>query len=191
MFQRFEETGFMVDREIAGAVTHKNDSIPRILPFIVFMVFIGFDELAGFIEKAGLIQLDRTFSLFLYPVKVFATAAVLLFFRGSYSEIKAGDLFRPGHSFISVSTGLLVFVVWIFLDYSFGMEAKGFNPTLLGSGIAVWSMTAVRLAGASLLVPVMEELFWRSFLIRYVVSKDFTSIPIGLFTWPSFRSVRA
>jgi CAAX prenyl protease-like protein len=35
-------------------------------------------------------------------------------------------------------------------------------------------------------VPVMEELFWRSFLIRYVIASDFEKVPIGKFTWSSF-----
>jgi hypothetical protein len=37
-----------------------------------------------------------------------------------------------------------------------------------------------------LVVPVMEELFWRAFLIRWLVKEDFKSVPVGTFTWPSF-----
>jgi hypothetical protein len=44
----------------------------------------------------------------------------------------------------------------------------------------------VRLLGSSLVVPVMEELFWRSFLRRYLINPDFRSIPMGAFTWFSF-----
>ena len=36
------------------------------------------------------------------------------------------------------------------------------------------------------LKPVMEELFWRSFLIRYVMSSDFRSIRLGAFSVGSF-----
>jgi uncharacterized protein len=32
----------------------------------------------------------------------------------------------------------------------------------------------------------MEELFWRSFLIRYLIGHDFEKVPIGAFTWASF-----
>jgi CAAX prenyl protease-like protein len=32
----------------------------------------------------------------------------------------------------------------------------------------------------------MEELFWRSFLIRYIIGNDFSKIPIGTFSWASF-----
>jgi CAAX prenyl protease-like protein len=32
----------------------------------------------------------------------------------------------------------------------------------------------------------MEELFWRSWLLRYIISQDFKSVEIGRFTLPSF-----
>jgi CAAX prenyl protease-like protein len=37
-----------------------------------------------------------------------------------------------------------------------------------------------------LVVPLMEELFWRSFLLRYLIDQNFESVPVGSFTWPSF-----
>lgn len=33
---------------------------------------------------------------------------------------------------------------------------------------------------------LMEELFWRSFLIRSIIARDFEKVPLGLFTWASF-----
>ena len=47
-------------------------------------------------------------------------------------------------------------------------------------------MTFFRIAGAVLVVPLMEELFWRSFLIRYIIDKNFDSVRMGTFTWASF-----
>jgi CAAX prenyl protease-like protein len=32
----------------------------------------------------------------------------------------------------------------------------------------------------------MEEIFWRSFMLRYVITSDFTSVRIGTFTLTSF-----
>jgi len=40
--------------------------------------------------------------------------------------------------------------------------------------------------GASVVVAVMEEVFWRGFLLRWIVNQDFRKVPIGAFTWPSF-----
>jgi hypothetical protein len=33
---------------------------------------------------------------------------------------------------------------------------------------------------------IMEELFWRGFLIRWLVKENFQKVAIGTFTWPSF-----
>jgi hypothetical protein len=40
--------------------------------------------------------------------------------------------------------------------------------------------------GAVLVVPLIEKLFWCSFLIRYIIEKDLEKVPLELFTWPSF-----
>jgi hypothetical protein len=44
----------------------------------------------------------------------------------------------------------------------------------------------LRVIGAVVVVPVMEELFWRAFLIRWLVNEDFQRVPVGTFTWMSF-----
>ena len=41
---------------------------------------------------------------------------------------------------------------------------------------------AVRFFGLVALVPLIEELFWRSFLIRWLVDPEFTKVPIGRVT---------
>ena len=47
----------------------------------------------------------------------------------------------------------------------------------------------MRLMGAAVVVPVMEELFWRSFLMRYLINPDFRAVPMGSFAWFSFLGV--
>ena len=47
-------------------------------------------------------------------------------------------------------------------------------------------MRQTSLLGAVIVVPVMEELFWRSFLMRYLINPDFRSVPMGSFTRFSF-----
>jgi CAAX prenyl protease-like protein len=41
---------------------------------------------------------------------------------------------------------------------------------------------AARLFGLVLMVPVMEEIFWRSFLLRYLTRHDFQTLPVGTFS---------
>ena len=40
----------------------------------------------------------------------------------------------------------------------------------------LWPLALARLAGLALVVPVMEELFWRSFLLRWLASRDFMRV---------------
>ncbi len=177
---------FPTETRLIGAESGGNESLPRILPFAVFMAFIGVDEIAGLLARNGLIHLDQAFPFILYPLKALATTGVLLFFKSHYSEIRLKDLVNLKNSLISVFVGLALFVAWINLDFSTGPGGKSFNPTLIKNPMAMWMVIIVRLVGASLIVPVMEELFWRSFLIRYLISKNYSTVPLGLFTWPSF-----
>ncbi len=66
-------------------------------------------------------------------------------------------------------------------------QSSLFDPQALGrSQTAAIAWIGARLLGSSLVVPVMEELFWRSFLMRYLIKPDFRSVPMGAFTWLSF-----
>jgi len=54
-----------------------------------------------------------------------------------------------------------------------------------GSFMAVFFI-AVRAAGSSLVVPPLEEVFYRSFLYRYLIKSDFLKIPLERFQWRAF-----
>ena len=88
--------------------------------------------------------------------------------------------------------GVLVLIIWIVPEHYFFQVGEGatFTPYALGeSHIAAIGLIGVRLLGSSLVVPVMEELFWRSFIMRYLINPDFRSVPMGAFTWFSFLGV--
>ena len=48
-----------------------------------------------------------------------------------------------------------------------------------------WLWLAMRVAGSVVTVPVAEELAFRGYLTRRLISVDFTSVPLGRFSWPS------
>lgn len=94
----------------------------------------------------------------------------------------------------SVLLGTAVFVVWVLPDRLFPgyRHSLIFENLLTGSaqgtgefqfqGPAVLWLRAFR---AAAIVPLVEELFWRAWLMRWLVSVEFLKIPLG--TW----SVRA
>jgi membrane protease YdiL (CAAX protease family) len=62
----------------------------------------------------------------------------------------------------------------------------GFNPREAGSRGAAVAFIVVRMIGAVLLVPVFEELFIRSWVLRLMIDGDFEKVKVGVFTWGSF-----
>ncbi|HXT71132.1 MAG TPA: CAAX prenyl protease-related protein [Vicinamibacterales bacterium] len=117
-----------------------------------------------------------------YIAKAVIVTTTLLVFRSPLSDIS----FNPRVVLPSIVIGLVVFVVWVGLDRIIDYPRLGsrtsFNPQQL-HGSAWWpSFLAARLYGLVLMVPVMEEIFWRSFLLRYLTRVDFTAIPVGTFS---------
>lgn len=104
----------------------------------------------------------------------------------------------------AVIVGLIGIVLWIglcelrleariaeFLPDWLKPEARpGFNPIQeLTHPLTAWIFIAVRLIGLAVLVPVAEELFWRGFLIRWIISADWQKVPVGEFRSASFLLV--
>jgi CAAX prenyl protease-like protein len=152
------------------------------------MAFIGLDEFIRFLAGQGLFTVEATALYYLYPVKALTTGCFLYMFRKHYHELTFRDLANIPASLAACGVGLLVFALWIKMDWTFGTAGvpRGFNPALLPGRDIQIAMTFFRIAGAVLVVPLMEELFWRSFLIRYVIDKNFGTVPMGTFTWVSF-----
>jgi uncharacterized protein len=160
----------------------------RVAPFALYMAFIAVEEGVRFIAGKGFIDLSAESLFFLYPLKVISVALLLFLFRKSYTEISFSDLGRPFVAMVSLLAGMMVFILWVNMDFPIATIGKplGFNPTLFQDQAIRICMIAARLSGAVLVVPLMEELFWRSFLIRYIVDQEFSKVPLGFFTWPSF-----
>ena len=112
----------------------------------------------------------------------------LWLWRSAYTEIDARDLLKFRTSSISFIVGLVVFVLWIWMIWPFAIfgNLTGFDPSILVDDRLKYFMITVRLIGAVIIVPIMEELFWRSFLIRYLTGPSFMDIRIGQMTVTSF-----
>lgn len=100
--------------------------------------------------------------------------------------------FRLGRAWASVAIGVGVFLVWIGPDLLIpGHRAHWLlqNP-LTGAVESSVSASAqadpvavlFRAVRAILLVPIIEELFWRGWMLRWLVDPDFTRVPLGTVT---------
>lgn len=160
----------------------------RTVPFAMFMAFIALEESLRYAMQQHWLDLPLTALYYLYPIKTVAVAFLLYKYSASYNEIRIRDLGQLWSTIPVVLIGLFTFVIWVSADWvvTLASPPSGFNPMLLPDGVVRVLMTAFRVAGAVLVVPIMEEVFWRSFLLRYLVDTDFESVAIGSFTWSSF-----
>jgi CAAX prenyl protease-like protein len=122
---------------------------------------------------------------YMYPVKTIVVGASLFIYRKNYSELF--HKIKLKSVIIAIIVGILVFIVWILPEGLYPtLGASEFNPYQFESQSFIIFLIVFRLIGAVIVVPVFEELFWRSFLIRWIINQDFKKVPIGKFTWLSF-----
>lgn len=71
-------------------------------------------------------------------------------------------------------------------------ERAGFNPwDQLEGRLAIGAFLGVRIIGIAVVVPLVEELFWRGFLLRWSIDPDWENVSLGYFTWRSCFTVTA
>src|SRR4051812_4224250 len=122
-----------------------------------------------------------------YMVKVAAVTATLAYFRGPLADIRRSWSVVP----LAVVVGVVILGEWLLIDrvvpYPHLGTRVGYDPfQAIGSSGTRWTFLLARFYGLVLMVPVMEELFWRSFLLRYATRADFTSLAVGQFSMAAF-----
>ena len=143
-----------------------------------------------------------------YPVKAITVAMALIYYWNALPALK------PVAPFVSIAVGVVGVVIWVGLDPSAikfntlleagynrlagavglaywqvavdGTTPAGRNPFQLYPTGEAWVLFVIRVLGISICVPIMEELFWRGFLMRWLIRDDFTSVPLGQYQPFSF-----
>lgn len=113
----------------------------------------------------------------LYPARV---PIVLLASLAFGSIVAAG---RPSFSWFAVVAGVAVYAGWTLLD-----SLSPSTDSALRNSLASWptwrsgTWLTIRVIGSVLVVPFAEELAFRGYLIRRLISADFESVPPGKLT---------
>lgn len=143
---------------------------PRALPFALFIALMALEPVVG---PALAPRLDERW---LYALRSTVTVAVMLLLLRRYEELRVGRPVGAGAWAAALAVGMVVFVIWVLLDFPPFVvgESAGFDPRVDGRIHAGLALT--RLAGSALVVPVMEELFWRSFVMRWIERTRFLDV---------------
>jgi exosortase E/protease (VPEID-CTERM system) len=118
----------------------------------------------------------------LYPLRLIAALAVFFAYRRQYLRMD----WRFG--WLGPAAGVLVFVLWIALDHAIGRDTaidSGVLLTGVAQGLArlshvqrvAWIIT--RIIAAVTTVPLAEELAFRGYIARRIISPNVESIPLG------------
>lgn len=140
----------------------------RILPFAAFILIMALQPLVSSLFAPAI---DPRW---LYALRASVAGGLLIWLWPRLGELAAIRL--PGWRQLALAgvVGGGVLAAWLLLDggvFIVGQAGPGFDPRH-PDGSLDWALVAVRLAGAALVVPVMEELFWRSWLMRRIQESD-------------------
>lgn len=161
--------------------------VTRVAPFCVFAVFILAKEIYS--HLSGDIGIRAYILVYTMQVTLAACAAAALY--KSYDEIVWSELQNVKHLLLSTAAAVVVFGVWVTFGQHLLVMGSVQSPDLseIQPDTFRFSFLALRFIGAVAVVPIIEELFWRSFLLRYFVNDNFTTVSMGHFTWFSFGCV--
>ena len=150
----------------------------------------GFPFVAPFALFMGLLYLRQSLSQhgwWLYGVCSLLVFGLLLWLRPRYK----GQDPAPPRALQSALLGLGAIVLWIALDPWMPRTGERDNTfpftTAFELGLLPGILSiAFRIFGAVLVVPIIEELFWRGFLMRTIMKPEFEEVPLGTFQPLSF-----
>jgi uncharacterized protein len=145
-------------------------ALARCIPFLVFMAFLA---LRGYLPAD--FGLDARW---IYGAQTVIVAGLLAYYWRGYGELARQNLPDARETGWAVVVGVAVFAIWVQLDapwMQLGAATASFVP-LDAAGQPIGTLIVLRLIGAALVVPVMEELFWRSFLMRWVQHPGFERV---------------
>ncbi len=163
--------------------------LPYLLPLLVFVAFF----LPASLGNTGGIDWQKLWfgwHPFVYGAKTITAAILLRYFWKYYTKI------RWSHLWLGALVGLAGVPIWVLIEYAsqhMGLTKipnpadpyAFYNPvTQIPDTGWRYSFYILRVLGPTLVVPVMEELFFRDFLMRALVRGGrFQEVAVGELSW--------
>lgn len=141
----------------------------RVAPFFIFVLLTACQG-----------KLGASSAYWFYLSKTIAGAWLIYEMRPFVSEM------RWAISWEAVVVGIVIFAIWVKLD---GYYPKFFHSPSTGNPAGAfgpksalpWIFNAVHIIGMTLIVPPLEEVFYRSFVYRYIANPNFLAAPMNRF----------
>ena len=157
-------------------------AVTRVAPFVIFLLL-----------TAAQGQFGLASAYWFYLAKTVVGLWLIFEIRPLIVEM------RWAISWEAIVVGIGIFAVWVGINGEWTTQnslwvklglshapktlAPAWNPNVQfgdSSGLA-WLFVATRILGSTFIVPPLEEIFYRSFLYRYIASQNFLSVPLNRF----------
>jgi len=141
------------------------------------MLFIG---VSGWLQKAPFLPGDVGSMYLVFPLQTVVCGGLLAWFWPQYG------MALPRKAWAAILIGLAVFAIWISPQAVFHQPPRltGFNPTLFaGLPRIYWAELVMRFLRLVVVVPLLEEVFWRGFLLRAFINEDFDTVLFGAYAF--------
>jgi len=150
----------------------------RFLPFALFVAPLA----------ASFFDLPAPMQFWIYLFRTFVGAWCVWEMRALVPEM------RWKFSWEGLAAGVLALAIWVGLDPYYPpnniifKQGTAWNPfkQFGGNPALAWFFFVVRTVGTTVVVPPLEEVFYRSFLYRYLVKTNFLEMPFNRVHWLSF-----
>jgi CAAX prenyl protease-like protein len=154
---------------------HEHPAVPYVAPFAVFLLCLLI---------AGRTTIPQPWESVAWVGVVAVTIAL------TSRQLVAGLRLSSGVMSLLVGVGVFLLWVapdalvpgwresWVFQNSITGHVKISIAPAELSSPLVLW----LRVVRAVVLVPILEELFWRGWLPRWIQDTEFERIPPGTFT---------
>jgi uncharacterized protein len=154
-----------------------------------------FAYIAPFLAFVCLMTVERALHLppqVAYPVRLSVASLFIYFASRSLLSFRASRLLP------SAAIGAAVFLIWVGPDILFGYRHHWLFENSV-NGVSVSSVpeelkrnalfVPLRFVGCTVVVPILEELFWRGWLMRWLVDKEFQTVALGTYSPFAFWTV--
>ena len=178
---------------LMNSVFRKLETSPLLARVAPFAVFVALTFCQGRFGDAS--------RFWFYLAKIIVGAGLIGWMRPLVAEMKWK------FSWEAFAAGVAVFAVWVGLDGLYptadqllsaaglakaksdgALTSELWNPQVRfeRESALAWMFIGIRVLGSTIVVPPLEEVFYRSFLYRYIAKQNFQSVPLGQFGWTPF-----
>jgi CAAX prenyl protease-like protein len=146
-------------------------------PFLAFIVLLAVEHSVGLPAQ------------WFYPFRFIVVLSLIVFVSRPYLSL------RPTYPMASIGVGIAVLLIWIGPDILFGYRHHWlFSNSITGSAVSSIDpamkrdlpFVLLRVTSSTVLVPILEELFWRGWMMRWLIDTDFLKVPLGRYVPSAF-----